>query len=177
MPKVTVDLKSFEVSSSKGEGFTHAIDPEKWTPEYVEYLCQYAAGVIVQRSTAALTDKAGGTDEQRAKARAAAVQKILDAHIGRVAGGMSREDCALRDALEAQGFKFLRIPTGEKTDKGNEKTTAEPVAEAFARFVAALAEKVGKKVDEATTAAVLAKLKATTAYKAAMGDIDDSITL
>ena len=177
MTDITAKLVPFTVASSKGEGYSHQIDPAKWTPEYVAYLCEYAAGVIVQRSTAALTEKAGATDADRDKARKAAVQKITDGIIGRNASGLSREDAALRDALEAQGFKFLRIPTGEKTDKGNPKTVAEPVADAFARFVKELADKAGKKVDDKTTEAVREKLKATTAYKAAMGDIDDSISL
>lgn len=175
--EINVNLSVFTVASTKGEGYSLTIDPDKWTPEYVAYLCEYAVGVIVQRSTASLTDKAGHDANDREKARAAVVQKINDGIMGRVAGGLSREDAALRDALEAQGFKFLRIPTGEKTEKGNDKTTAEPVGEAFARFVAELAEKAGKEVDEDVTAAVLDKLKSTTAYKAAMGDIDDSISL
>lgn len=176
MAKITVDLKPFTISSSKGEGYSHAIDPAKWTPEYLAYLAEYAAGVIVQRSTAALTEKAGGTEEQRTKAREAAIQKILDGTVGRVAGGMSREDAALRDALEVQkGFKLLRLETGETTEKGNAKTTAEPVAAAFARFVKMLCEKTGQPVNKDTTAQVLAKLKETSAYKAAMGEIDEDI--
>lgn len=174
---VTVNLLPFDVASSKGEGYSHTINPSKWTGDYIAYLCEYAAGVIVQRATAAHTEKSGATEEDRVKAREAAVQKINDGIIGRVAGGLSREDAALRDALEAQGFKFLRIPTGEKTEKGNPKTVAEPVADAFDRFVMDLAEKAGKPINAETTAAVLEKLKSTTAYKAAMGDIDDKIAI
>lgn len=177
MSEITVNLKPFTIASTKGEGYSYEVNPSAWTPEYVAYLCEMAAGVIVQRSTASLTLKDGATAEEREKARAAAVQKIRDGHIGRLASGMSREDAALRDALEAQGFKFLRIPTGEKTEKGNPKTLAEPVTDAFERFVADLAAKAGKPVNDKTRAAVMDKLKATTAYRAAMGDIDDGISL
>lgn len=179
MPSITltVTIEPFTIASTKGEGYSYLIDPSKWTPEYVAYLCEYSPGVIVQRSTAALTDKAGGTKEEREKARKAAVQKILDGVSGRVGGGLSREETALRDALEAQKFKFLRIPTGTKTDKGNEKTTAEPVAAAFARFAKILCDAAEKPVNDENKRQILNMLKATVAYKTAMGEIDNKITL
>jgi hypothetical protein len=180
MPKVTltVTIEPFTVASNKGEAYSFLIDPSKWTPEYVRYLCEYAPGVIVQRSTAAHSDTQGGTAEQRKKDREQAVQKITDAVSGRVGGGLSREDQAMRDALEAQGnFKFLRIKTGEKTKEGNERTKAEPVAEALERFTLAFLEKAGKPADDKNKAAVLARLKKTSAYQAAMGEISDEITL
>lgn len=176
MPKITVDLKPFTVASNKGESYSFEISPEKWAAEYVAYLCEYAVGVIVQRSTAAHSATQGGTVEQRIADRKAAVQKILDGMMGRSASGLSREDTALRDALESQsGFKFLRIPTGEKTEKGNAKTVAEPVADAFARFAKNLCEKTGQPVNKETTAQVLERLKQTSAYKAAMGEFSDDI--
>jgi hypothetical protein len=178
MSDFTVKLSNFDISSSKGEGYKHTISVDAWTPDYIAYLCEYACGVIVQRSTAALTDKAGGTDEQRAKARKAAVQKILDGTVGRVAGGLSREDAALRDALEVQGgFKFLRIKTGEKTKEGNERTKAESVADALERFTLAFLAKAGKPANKETKAAVLDRLKKTSAYQTAMGEISDEIAL
>jgi hypothetical protein len=178
MSKLTVEIAPFTVSSSKGEGYSHDIDPKEWSAEYLIYAAVYGVGVMVQRSTASLTDKAGHTDAERTKARDATIAKIVAGEMGRTAGGLSREDAALRDALEAQGgFKFLRIPTGKKTDKGNDKTTAEPVADAFLRFVEQLCKAADKPVDAAAKAAVISKLQATTAYKQAMGDIDNAVGL
>jgi hypothetical protein len=180
MPKVsiTVEVAPFTVASNKGEAYSFTIDPKAWTPEYMAYLAEYACGVIVQRSTAAHSDTQGGTAEQRTTDREKAVEKILGAVSGRVGGGLSREEQAMRDALEAQGnFKFLRIKTGEKTKEGNERTKAEPVAEALERFTLAFLEKAGKPADDKNKAAVLARLKKTSAYQAAMGEISDEITL
>lgn len=178
MPSITltVTIDPFVISSNKGESYSYEIDPSRWAAEYVSYLVEYAAGVIVQRSTAAHSATQGGTVDQRIADRKAAVQKILDGVSGRVGGGLSREDAALRDALESQsGFKFMRIETGQKTDKGNKKTVAEPVADAFARFVENLCEKTGQPVNKETTAQVLARLKETSAYKTAMGEFSDDI--
>lgn len=178
VPTLTVPLEPFTVSASKGEAYSYEIDPSKWTADAVITAVQYGVGVMLQRAAASLTEKAGHTPAERKKARDAVAEKIRQGQMGTRGSSLSLEDQAMRDALEAQkGFKFLRLPTGEKTSKGKPKTVAEPVADALTRFTKEFLERSAKEVNDENAAAVKARLKKTSAYRAAIGDIDDDITL
>jgi len=178
---VTLPLSQdfYRIASSKGEAYSYDILTDDWTPEYVDYLCEYAIGVIVQRCTAGESDKAGGTVESRAAAREKAIAKIRAGEIptGGFGGGLSKPEKALVAALEAQKFTLLRVETGELTAKGKKRTKAEAPEDAFERFVKMLAEKAGKKVDDKLRKQVRAKLEDSTAYKLEMGQLGEEITL